>query len=96
MAEAKAAAEAKAKAEHEKEVEAYNNEKVLVCIPRPEGEPEESLTITLNGTNYQIMYDVEVMVPRKIALIVEESRKNKKLADDCMRQRAGDKHLGEI
>ena len=86
--------EQEVKAEHEKKVQEYYEEKVPVFIPRPEAETDDSITITLNGRNYQIQYDTEVMVPRKIALIVEESKKNKKIADDYMRQRAGDKPLG--
>lgn len=87
---------ATAKNNHEQKVRDYYEEKVPVYIPRPEGEPEDSVTITLNGTNYQIQYDTEVTVPRKIALIVEESKKNKKNADDYMRKRAGNHMLGEM
>ena len=88
--------EAKKNAEHEKRMQAYYDEKVQVFIPRPEGEPEDSVTITLNGRNYQIQYDTLVMVPRRIALIVEESQRNKRIADDAMRRAAGAKMLGEF
>lgn len=87
---------ATAKNNHAQRVEDFYNEKVPVYIPRPEGEAEDSVTITLNGTNYQIWYDVEVMVPRKVALIIDESKKNKKNADDYMRKRAGHQLLGEM
>lgn len=94
MAETKKTAETTA--EHEKRVQEYYNEKVPVFIHRPESEPEESVTVTLNGTNYQIRYDEEVMVPRRIALIVEESLKNKRIADDAFRRIAGNHHIGEV
>jgi hypothetical protein len=87
---------ATAKNNHEKKVQDFYDEKVTVYIPRPEAETEDSVTITLNGTNYQIQYDTEVSVPRKVALIVEESKKNKKIAEDYMRQRAGNHLLGEM
>ena len=87
---------ATAKNNHEKKVQDFYDEKVTVYIPRPEAETEDSVTITLNGTNYQIQYDTEVSVPRKVALIVEESKKNKKIAEDYMRQRAGIHLLGEM
>ena len=87
---------ATAKNNHEKKVQDFYDEKVTVYIPRPEAETEDSVTITLNGTNYQIQYDTEVSVPRKVALIVEESKKNKKIAEDYMRHRAGNHLLGEM
>lgn len=87
---------AQEKLEHDKKMQAYYDEKVPVFIPRPEGEPEDSITITLNGRNYQIQYNKQVMVPRRIALIVEESQRNKRIADDAMRRAAGTKKLGEF
>ena len=80
---------------HEKRLQEYYDELVPVFIPRPESEPEDSVTITVNGKNFQILYDTEVMVPRYIALVVEESKANKRKADDAMRKRAGTKSLGE-
>ena len=86
----------KANTEHENKIQEYYSEKVPVFIHRPENEPEDSVTVTLNGTNYQIRYDEEVMVPRRIALIVDESLKNKKIADDAFRRIAGNHHIGEV
>lgn len=80
-------------AEHRAAVKKYNEEKVPVFIRRPESEPEDSITVTLNGRNYQIAYDTRVMVPRKIALIVEEMQRNEAKANKAMREREGDKPL---
>lgn len=99
MAEVKAPktpTESEKKAEHEKRVAEYNAEKIPVIIPRPTDEVEDSVTITLNGRNYQIQYDVEVMIPRSVALIVEESLKNKREADAIARARAGSRPLSGI
>lgn len=84
------------RAEHEKRVAEYNAEKIPVIIPRPTDEVEDSVTITLNGKNYQIQYDAEVMIPRSVALIVEESLKNKREADAIARARAGSRPLSGI
>lgn len=66
----------------EKELESFYEEKVPVLIRRPAGEPiGSSHTVTVNGKNYQIMYDEEVTVPRKVKLIIEEKEKNEKLAE---------------
>ena len=78
---------------HRDAVKAYNNEMVPVFIRRPESETEDSITITLNGKNYQIMYDRQVMVPRKIALIVEEMQRNESKAEAAMRNREGMRSL---
>lgn len=80
-------------AEHKAAVKKYNEEKVPVFIRRPEGEPEDSITVTLNGRNYQIAYDETVMVPRKIAHIVEEMQRNDAKARRKMSEREGMKPL---
>ena len=36
---------------------------------------KDDLTVTVNGTNYQIKRGVEVMVPRSVALAIERSNK---------------------
>lgn len=85
------------KDEHEKKVQDYYNEKVPVFIRRPEGVRDNSCTITLNGKNYQILYNTEVMVPRCVALIVEESERNEQIAaENVQRLMGGDKQLGEV
>ena len=63
-------------------MENYYNEKVSVIMRRPpDVKAGESHTVTLNGVNYQIMYDEEVMVPRKVKLIIDEKERNEKLAE---------------
>ena len=85
------------KDEHEKKVQDYYNEKVPVFIRRPEGVRDNSCTITLNGKNYQILYNTEVMVPRCVALIVEESERNEQIAAENVQRLMGtDKQLGEV
>lgn len=85
------------KDEHEKKVQDYYNEKVPVFIRRPEGVKDNSCTITLNGKNYQILYNTEVMVPRCVALIAEESERNERIAEEnVQRLMGGDKQLGEV
>lgn len=80
-------------AEHKAAVKKYNEEKVSVFIRRPESETEDSVTVTLNGRNYQIAYDTKVMVPRKVALIVEEMQRNESNANRKIRDREGMKPL---
>lgn len=74
----------------------YNEERVPVFIRRPEGVKDNACTITLNGVNYQILYNTEVMVPRCVALIVEESERNIISADESARKMSGVKSLGEV
>lgn len=82
---------------HESKVQEFYNEKVPVFIRRPEGVKDNSCTITLNGKNYQILYNTEVMVPRCVALIVEESERNERIAEENVQRLMGtDKRLGEV
>jgi len=60
----------------------YWNERVPVFIHRPESEKNTSRTVTVNGRNYQIAYDMQVMVPRFVAAVVEESMRNARRAQD--------------
>ena len=76
-------------AEHQKRLDAFYDEKVPLFIRRPEREPENGITVTLNGKNYRIQYDKTVMVPRRIALIVEESERGKRMADAAMYEKEG-------
>lgn len=85
------------KVNDENRVKDFYNEKVPVFIRRPEGVRDNSCTVTLNGKNYQILYDTEVMVPRCVALIVEESERNSRLADENIQRLLGaDKKIGEF
>lgn len=72
------------------ELEQYYEEKVSVLLRRPAGEPiGASQTVTINGKNYQVMYDEEVMVPRKVKLVLDEKLKNEKLAEQRIARMAG-------
>lgn len=74
----------------DKELEAFYEEKVPVLLRRPADMPiGSSHTVTVNGKNYQVMYDEEVMVPRKVKLILDEKIKNEKQAELRMSQMAG-------
>ncbi len=82
---------------HVSKVQEFYNEKVPVFIRRPEGVKDNSCTITLNGRNYQILYNTEVMVPRCVALIAEESERNERIAEENVQRLMGtDKRLGEV
>ena len=63
--------------------EQYLNEPVEIYIRKPEGEQGNSFVVTLNGVNYQIRYGEHVKVPRKVALIIEESDRNITKADEA-------------
>ena len=72
------------------ETEAFYEERVPVLLRRPADAPiGSSQTVTINGKNYQVMYDEEVMVPRKVKLILDEKLRNEKKAELRMAQMAG-------
>lgn len=74
----------------ENELEQYYEEKVPVILRRPPDTPiGASQTVTINGVNYQVMYDEEVMVPRKVKLILDEKEKNEHFAELRMARIAG-------
>ncbi|MBE7044811.1 MAG: hypothetical protein E7397_04725 [Ruminococcaceae bacterium] len=74
----------------EQELTAFYEEKVPVMIRRPAGMPiGASHTVTHNGKNYQIQYDEQVMIPRKIALILQEKERNEKKLELRMANLAG-------
>lgn len=79
------------------ELKEYYNERVEKIFPRPADVPfGESRTVCHNGVNYQIQYDVPVMVPRKVALIIEESLKNQRELDKKLSGQEGSAFLGEF
>lgn len=55
-------------------LENYYNELVPVMLIKDNAKYKDDLTVTVNGTNYQIQRGVQVMVPRKVALTLERSR----------------------
>lgn len=83
--------------EQERRKKEFYNEKIPVFIRRPEGVKDNAATITLNGTNYQIMYDREVMVPRCVALIAQEAQRNNMIAEGRARELAeANQFLGDM
>lgn len=52
----------------------YYNEPVPVMLIKDNAKYKDDLTVTVNGTNYQIQRGVQVTVPRKVALALERSR----------------------
>ena len=63
--------------------EKYLSELVEIFVRKPEGEESNAFVITLNGVNYQIRYGEKVKVPRKVALVLEESERNIAKADEA-------------
>lgn len=63
-------------AEAKKRNKEYLNERVPVRLQRPEGEKMAHRTITVNGKNFQIQYGVQVMVPRYVKNVIDESIRN--------------------
>lgn len=74
----------------DKELRDFYEEKVSVLLRRPPDMPiGSSQTVTVNGMNYQIMYDEEVMVPRKVQIILEEKAENEKKTELRIAEMAG-------
>lgn len=51
-------------------------------LTRPDGDRSDFDTVTLNGKTYQIEYGKTVMLPPEIIEILEESRRNRMLAEN--------------
>lgn len=63
------------KATDKPETNAYLEEYVPVFLFKDNDKYKDDVTVTVNGKNYQIMRGVNVMVPRKVKLILEQSHK---------------------
>lgn len=74
----------------------YMEEKVPVFLLKPETETENAVTVTINGYNYRVAYGKKVMVPRKVALILEESMRNQQVADEEASRLEGYHELGTV
>lgn len=66
----------------------FANEKINYIAKRPIGtDPKETdVTVTVNGTNYRVMYDVPVQIPRFVAEVLERTynesvKLNKKITE---------------
>lgn len=58
-----------------KSSEEYLNERVPYIVRKPENVDESFTTVTINGKNYQIEYNRQVMVPRFVKEAIENSYK---------------------
>lgn len=58
-----------------KDIKKYYTESVPVILNKDTNRCKDDLTVTVNGTNYQIQRGVSVMVPRCVALVLERSNK---------------------
>ncbi|MGN1092586.1 MAG: hypothetical protein ACI4RS_02925 [Monoglobaceae bacterium] len=70
-------------------LENYYNELVPVMLIKDNAKYKDDLTVTVNGTNYQIQRGVQVMVPRKVALTIERSHKQELEAQAYMESLKG-------
>lgn len=69
--------------------EEYYQELVPLTLIRDNYKYKDDLTVTVNGTNYQIQRGVQVMVPRSVALAVERSHKQEMAAQDYVKSLKG-------
>lgn len=63
-----------------KDIKKYYTEFVPVILNKDNNRCKDDLTVTVNGTNYQIQRGVSVMVPRCVALVLERSNKQEMAA----------------
>lgn len=57
------------------ELEKFYDEKVPVMLIKDNAKYKDDLTVTLNGTNYRLQRGVQIMLPRRVALVIERSHK---------------------
>lgn len=61
-------------ASEKQENQEFYREPVPVLLHRDSSRYKDDVTVTVNGTNYQIRRGTPVMVPRCVALVLERSR----------------------
>lgn len=54
-------------------LEKFYEEPVPVMLIKDNAKYKDDVTVTVNGINYQIQRGVQVLVPRKVALVLERS-----------------------
>ncbi len=69
------------KQKYEAELEAFYNEPVPLMLVKDNWKNKDDLTVTVNGTNYQIKRGETVTVPRKVALAVERAHRQEIAAE---------------
>ena len=67
----------------------FYEELVPVMLIKDNHKYKDDLTVTVNGTNYQIQRGVQVLVPRKVALTIERSKKQEFEAEAYMESLKG-------
>ena len=65
----------------------YFEERVPIIVPRTE-QGQDSVTVTVNGINYVIRCGTQVKVPRKVALVLEQSARQEEAAHRFMQDLA--------
>lgn len=68
----------------EKAYEEYYNEKVPTMLIKDNAKYKDDVTVTVNGVNYQIRRGVQLMVPRKVALVLERAKEQETEAQAYM------------
>ena len=63
------------------------NDYVSVTLPRATGEEEDFVFVGLNGKGYTIRRGVTVRVPRSVAEILTEARRQEQRREDFIRSR---------
>jgi len=58
------------------------SERKPYILHRPDGDRSDFDTVTLNGKTYQIEYGKTVMLPEAVIEILEESKRNRALAEN--------------
>lgn len=69
--------------------EEYYKQPVPLLLIKDNSKYKDDLTVTVNGTNYQIRRGIPVMVPRCVALAVERSRKQELKAQEYVESLKG-------
>lgn len=70
-------------------LKAYYEELVPVMLIKDNHKYKDDLTVTVNGTNYQIQRGIQVLVPRKVALTLERSKNQELEAEAYMESLKG-------
>ncbi len=62
----------------------FYNELVPVYLVKDNDRYKDDVLVTVNGYNYQIQRGKQVMVPRKVALVLEDSAKQESYAQSMI------------
>lgn len=70
--------------EMEEKTAEYYEELVPVFLIKDNDKYKDDVTVTINGVNYQIQRGKEVMVPRKVAIVLENSSQQEAIAQQMI------------